>query len=173
MDLRLGAATPATEDERAAVASVLGPPGSGWEGGDRTAADGHAAFGGHAAPCLQHGGDLAGCEPCPASLHALPDPGRFVTGMEGIADPGFFLGIFAPAPAPPSGVTYVAADEETAAAGQIAKDHATPFIAFRAISDGTADPLMLPGFPAQFFVYKQLAADNAAAMTLAFVRAWT
>ncbi|TML62966.1 MAG: 5'-methylthioadenosine/S-adenosylhomocysteine nucleosidase [Actinobacteria bacterium] len=130
-------------------------------------------FGGHAAPCLQHGGDLAGCEPCPASLHALPDPGRFVTGMEGIADPGFFLGIFAPAPAPPSGVTYVAADEETAAAGQIAKDHATPFIAFRAISDGTADPLMLPGFPAQFFVYKQLAADNAAAMTLAFVRAWT
>jgi nucleoside phosphorylase len=90
--------------------------------------------------------------------------------MEGIADPGFFLGIFAPAP--PSSYEYVAGDEETAAAGQIAKDHATPFIAFRAISDGPGDPLMLPGFPAQFFVYKQLAADNAAAMTLAFVGAW-
>ncbi len=54
MDLRLGAATPATEDERAAVASVLGPPGSGWEGGDRTAADGHVAFGGHAARTRRH-----------------------------------------------------------------------------------------------------------------------
>ena len=31
---------------------------------------------------------------------------------------------------------------------------------------------MLPGFPAQFFVYAQLAADNAAAMTLSFVSAW-
>ena len=54
MDLRLGAATPATDDERAAVASVLGPAGSGWEGGDRTAADGHAAYGGHAARARRH-----------------------------------------------------------------------------------------------------------------------
>ena len=54
MDLRLGAATPATEDERAAVASVLGPPGSGWEGGERTAADGHVALGGHAARARRH-----------------------------------------------------------------------------------------------------------------------
>ena len=54
MDLRLGAATPATDEERAAVASVLGPPGSGWEGGERTAADGHVAFGGHAARARRH-----------------------------------------------------------------------------------------------------------------------
>src|SRR5215469_8567210 len=54
VDLRLGAATPATDDERAAVASVLGPPASGWEGGERTAADGHAAFGGHAARARRH-----------------------------------------------------------------------------------------------------------------------
>ena len=54
MDLRLGAATPATDAERAAVASVLGPPGSGWEGGERTAADGHAAFGGHTARARRH-----------------------------------------------------------------------------------------------------------------------
>jgi nucleoside phosphorylase len=96
---------------------------------------------------------------------------RFVTGMEGIADPGFFLALITPAP--PSNNAYVAADEETAAAGSVAAEHTKPFIAFRAISDGTADPLMLPGFPAQFFVYKQLAADNAAAMTLAFVNAWS
>ena len=54
MDLRLGAATPASDEERAAVASVLGPPGSGWEGGQRVAADGHAAFGGRAARARRH-----------------------------------------------------------------------------------------------------------------------
>ena len=54
MDLRLNAATPATDEEQAAVASVLGPAGSGWEGGQRTAADGHAAVGGHAARAQRH-----------------------------------------------------------------------------------------------------------------------
>jgi NADH-quinone oxidoreductase subunit F len=54
VDLRLNAAVAATEDEQAAVASVLGPPGSGWEGGPRTAADGHVAFGGHAARGRRH-----------------------------------------------------------------------------------------------------------------------
>jgi len=54
VDLRLGAATPATDDERSAVASVLGPPASGWDGGERTAADGHVAFGGHAARARRH-----------------------------------------------------------------------------------------------------------------------
>ena len=54
MDLRLGAAAPATDEERAAVASVLGPPESGWDGGQRTAADGHVAYGGHAARARRH-----------------------------------------------------------------------------------------------------------------------
>ena len=54
MDLRLTAASPATDDERAAVASVLGPPESGWDGGERVAADGHAAYGGHAARARRH-----------------------------------------------------------------------------------------------------------------------
>ena len=54
MDLRLNAATPATDEERAAVAALLGPPESGWEGGERTAADGHASFGGHAARSRRH-----------------------------------------------------------------------------------------------------------------------
>jgi nucleoside phosphorylase len=130
-------------------------------------------FGGHAAPCLPHGGDLAGCEPCPAALRASPDAQRFVTGMAGILDPGFILTLAAPAPPPGHKYTYVAFDEETAAAADVAAGHGTPFIGFRAISDGTADPLMLPGFPAQFFVYKQLAADNAATMALAFIKAWS
>jgi NADH-quinone oxidoreductase subunit F len=54
VDLRLGAATPATDEERAAVTAVLGPPESGWDGGERTAADGHAAYGGHAARNRRH-----------------------------------------------------------------------------------------------------------------------
>jgi len=39
VDLRLGVAAPANDEERAAIASVLGPPGTGWDGGERTAAD--------------------------------------------------------------------------------------------------------------------------------------
>ncbi|HEX6930520.1 MAG TPA: NAD(P)H-dependent oxidoreductase subunit E [Streptosporangiaceae bacterium] len=54
MDLRLNAAAPATEQERDAVASVLGPAEGGWDGGQRTEADGHVAYGGHAARGRRH-----------------------------------------------------------------------------------------------------------------------
>jgi NADH-quinone oxidoreductase subunit F len=54
VDLRLGVAAPATDEERAAVVSVLGPPETGWDGGQRTAADGHAAYGGRAARAQRH-----------------------------------------------------------------------------------------------------------------------
>ena len=54
MDLKLGAAVPATDEEQAAVASVLGPAQTGWEGGQREAADGHAAYGGRAARARRH-----------------------------------------------------------------------------------------------------------------------
>ncbi|HUJ07117.1 MAG TPA: NAD(P)H-dependent oxidoreductase subunit E [Streptosporangiaceae bacterium] len=54
MDLRLGVAGEATAQEQAAVTSVLGPAEGGWDGGQRTAADGHAAFGGHAARARRH-----------------------------------------------------------------------------------------------------------------------
>jgi NADH-quinone oxidoreductase subunit F len=54
VDLKLGAVEEVTDEERAAVGSVLGPASSGWEGGERSAADGHAAFGGHAARGRRH-----------------------------------------------------------------------------------------------------------------------
>jgi NADH-quinone oxidoreductase subunit F len=54
VDLRLGVAAAATDEERAAIASVLGPPETGWDGGQRTAADGHVAYGGHAARAQRH-----------------------------------------------------------------------------------------------------------------------
>ena len=55
MDLRLGVAGPATDEERDAVASVLGPAETGWEGGERAAADGRVAYGGHALATLPAG----------------------------------------------------------------------------------------------------------------------
>jgi NADH-quinone oxidoreductase subunit F len=54
VDLRIAAAAEATAEEQAAVASVLGPAETGWEGGQRTAADGHVAYGGHAARAQRH-----------------------------------------------------------------------------------------------------------------------
>jgi len=54
VDLRLGAAIAATDAEREAVASVLGPPESGWDGGQRQAADGHVAHRGRAARQQRH-----------------------------------------------------------------------------------------------------------------------
>jgi NADH-quinone oxidoreductase subunit F len=54
VDLRLGATVPATDEERAAIASVLGPPESGWDGGQRQEQDGHVAFGGRAARARRH-----------------------------------------------------------------------------------------------------------------------
>jgi NADH-quinone oxidoreductase subunit F len=54
VDLRLTAKVAATEAERAAVDVVLGPPESGWEGGERQPADAHAALGGHDARGRRH-----------------------------------------------------------------------------------------------------------------------
>jgi NADH-quinone oxidoreductase subunit F len=45
---------PATAEEIAAVDAFLGPPTSLWEGGGRTAADDHVAFGGRAARSHRH-----------------------------------------------------------------------------------------------------------------------
>lgn len=54
MDLRIAAAAKATDEEQAAVAAVLGPAETGWDGGQRTEADGHVAYGGHAARARRH-----------------------------------------------------------------------------------------------------------------------
>jgi NADH-quinone oxidoreductase subunit F len=44
----------ATDAERAAVDEILGPPASGWDGGERRTVDGHVAFGGHEAREQRH-----------------------------------------------------------------------------------------------------------------------
>ncbi|MEP7326455.1 MAG: NAD(P)H-dependent oxidoreductase subunit E [Gemmatimonadota bacterium] len=53
MDLYLHDATP-TDDERHAIDDLLGPPASGWDGGERTERDGHVALGGHGARSHRH-----------------------------------------------------------------------------------------------------------------------
>ncbi|HEX4683152.1 MAG TPA: NAD(P)H-dependent oxidoreductase subunit E [Gemmatimonadaceae bacterium] len=54
MDLHLRHAAP-TNDERAAVDAVLGPPRSAWDGGERNLdRDGHVAFGGREARSWRH-----------------------------------------------------------------------------------------------------------------------
>jgi hypothetical protein len=136
-------------------------------GGDGRSSD---PFGGRAFPCIPGGGDVFGCEACRAPVHQPPDLARFVNGAIPFVDPNFFLGYFQAPPDTPAG--FDADDMETAAVARVAVSNTIPFIAFRALSDGLGDPLMLPGFPAQFFVYREMAAENAGAVAFAFLRAW-
>ena len=126
-------------------------------------------FSGRALPCAPGGGDVFGCEPCVLQEHA-EHGAQFATGVVPFADPSFFTGYGS---STASSGKYVAEDEETAAVATVAAKAHLPFIGFRAVSDGGGDPLGLPGFPVQFFYYRQLAADNAAAVTLAFLSDWS
>jgi len=125
-------------------------------------------FSGRALPCVPGGGDVFGCTPCASRTNAARDGEAFAPGVVPFADPSFFTGYFASTASSPG---YVADDEESGAVATEARRHGAGFIAFRAVSDGGGDPLMLPGFPAQFFYYRQLAADNAAIATVAFIAA--
>ena len=132
---------------------------------------GHTAdpFGGREFPCIPGGGDVFGCRPCRAPDHRL-HPFRFLRDAPAFIDPNFFLGYFQNPT--PSTATYDAEDMETASVARVAHANGLPFIAFRALSDGQGDPLHLPGFPFQFFIYRQIAANNAAATAYAFLAAW-
>jgi nucleoside phosphorylase len=140
---------------------------------------GHSAdpFNGRAVPCVSPPGPaLLGCEACGAPVNTSPDPGGTVGGTVPFLDPQFYLDLleYFADPAPPSGDPVVV-DMETAAVAKLAEDNGIPFIAFRAVSDGGGDPIFasaLIGFPVQFFIYQQLAADNAAAVVIEFLEQW-
>ena len=127
-------------------------------------------FNGRAFPCVPGGGDVFGCEACSAPVHQPPDVARFANGIAPFIDPDFFTGYFEQPPT--ASEDFDADDMETAAAARVATQNKLPFIAFRALSDGLGDPLMLPGFPVQFFAYRQISADNAGSMASAFLKAW-
>jgi nucleoside phosphorylase len=99
-------------------------------------------------PCTPGGNDVFGCD-----LVATPAAGGFAAHPQG-----------AQLEEEPTAV-----DMETAAVAREAAARGIPHIAFRAVSDGAEDPLMLPGFPAQFFTYYRLAGRNAALATIAFL----
>lgn len=127
-------------------------------------------FGGRQMTCAPHGGDVFGCEPCKdQTAHAAGDVAPFLATATPFIDPTFFTDYFQQKT--PAG-RWAAQDMETAAVAKVASQHGVPFIGFRAQSDGNGDPLHLPGFPFQFFVYRQIAADNAAKAALTFLAAW-
>jgi len=94
-------------------------------------------YGGMAAPCSPGGGDVIGCD--------IPAPA--VRATAAVA------------------ATPEVEDMETAEVARVARRHGIPFVAMRAVSDGAGDPKGDRGFPAQFFDYYRLAADNAALVT--------
>lgn len=127
-------------------------------------------YGGKALPCGPGAGDVFGCQPCLAPGSAPEDAAGFATSVPTYLDPGFFAAFFTP---PDETTTdHVAQDQETGAVLAVARDNDTPFLGIRGVSDGAEDPLHLPGFPFQFFAYRHLAADNAAAVTVDFLADW-
>ncbi len=101
---------------------------------------------------------------------APTDASNFAANAPSLADTGFFEAL--PGPPDPTTTTMDAQDMETAAVARVARRYHVPFLGIRAVSDGQGDPLNLPGFPWQFFVYRQLAGNNAATVTMAFLSAW-
>jgi len=137
-------------------------------GGDGISAD---SFGDHAVPCVPGGGDIAGCKPCITYPGLDNDTTAFAAHAPSlVADPTFWQALFGTNTA--TTADYDSQDEETAAVAEVAAAHGVPFLGVRAVSDGHGDPLGLPGFPFQFFVYRQLAGNNAATVTMTFLQLW-
>jgi nucleoside phosphorylase len=127
-------------------------------------------FGGHAVPCVMGGGDISGCEPCAISLKSAADAANVAKSAPSLADPHSVEA--RPQPSEGATLSVTVSDEETAAVDQVAHRYGVPFLGIRAVSDGQGDPLHLPGFPSEFFVYRQLAGNNAAVVTIAFLGTW-
>jgi nucleoside phosphorylase len=136
-------------------------------GGDGSSDDNNN---GVAFPAIPFGGDIFGPQPCAAPDRSLLFTGNFFQAIVPFLADGLLSNLtgllMAQAPA------VDAVDQETAAAQQVAEAHGIPFLGIRGMSDGPGDPLGLPGYPFTFVVYRQLAADNAAIVTEAFLQNW-
>jgi hypothetical protein len=136
-------------------------------GGDGSSDDNNN---GTAFPAIPLGGDIFGPQPCAAPDFSILFTGNFFQAVAPFLAFGLlsnFTGLLTDVP--PS---VDAVDQETAAAQQVADAHGIPFLGIRGMSDGPGDPLNLPGYPFTFVVYKQIAADNAAIVTEAFLQSW-
>ncbi len=136
-------------------------------GGDGSSDDNNngAAF-----PSIPLGGAIFGPQPLAAPDFSPLFTGNFFRAIGPFLVRGVVSNItgFLAADNPP----VDAVDQETAAAQQVADAHDVPFLGIRGMSDGPGDPLNLPGYPFTFVVYKQIAADNAAIVTEAFLQNW-
>ena len=138
-----------------------------YVGGDGSSDDNNngAAF-----PSIPLGGAVFGPQPLAAPDFSPLFTGNFFQAVGTFLIRGVVSNLtgFLTATSPP----VDAVDQETAAAQQVADAHGVPFLGIRGMSDGPGDPLNLPGYPFTFFVYKQIAADNAAIVTEAFLQSW-
>ena len=136
-------------------------------------------FNGRAVPCVgPPGPSLLGCEACGAPINTSPDLLGTIGGLVPFLDPTFYTDLltYFSSPPAPGGETPIVADMETAPVARLAAENQIPFLAFRAVSDGGGDPLIasaIIGFPVQFLIYQQLAADNAADVAIEFLDRWT
>ena len=136
-------------------------------GGDGSSDDNNN---GTAFPAIPFGGAIFGPAPFAAPDYSPLFTGNFFQAVVPFLAFGLLsnlTGLFAAVNPPVDAV-----DQETAAAQQVADAHGIPFLGIRGMSDGPGDPLNLPGYPFTFFVYKQIAADNAAIVTEAFLASW-
>jgi nucleoside phosphorylase len=136
-------------------------------GGDGSSDDNNN---GTAFPAIPLGGDVFGPQPCRAPDFTPLFTGNFFQALGPFLAFGLLSNITGFLTDVPPAVDAV--DQETAAAQQVADAHGIPFLGIRGMSDGPGDPLNLPGYPFSFFVYKQIAADNAAIVTEAFLGNW-
>jgi nucleoside phosphorylase len=146
--------------------SDLGRQPQLFVGGDGSSGDNNN---GQALPCIPNGGDVFGCQPCSAPDRSILYTGNFFQALGPFITRGLLSNLNINTAQNPA---FDAVDDETAAAQAVADAHGIPFLGIRGMSDGPGDPLHLPGFPISFFFYKQLAADNAARVTKAFLQNW-
>jgi hypothetical protein len=129
----------------------------------------HDSNNGQAFPCVPNSGDVFGCQPCSPPGRSLLYTGNFFKAIGPFVAKGLLSNLNIQTAENPA---FDAVDQETAAALAVATAHGVPFLGIRGMSDGPGDPLGLPGFPFQFFFYKQIAAENAARVVEAFLASW-
>lgn len=159
-------ATNTTETAFARFMNHLGRQPQLFVGGDGSSSDKNN---GQAFPCIPNGGSVFGCQPCSAPDRSLGYTGNFFQAAGPWLKNALISNLNIVSTVNPG---FDAVDQETAAAQAVADAHGVPFLGIRGMSDGPGDPLHLPGFPVQFFVYKQIAANNAARVTEAFLQNW-
>jgi adenosylhomocysteine nucleosidase len=137
-----------------------------FAGGDGCSSDNNN---GVAFPCIPNGGNVFGSQPRSAPDRSLLHVGNFFQAAVPWLTKALVSNLRVRLTSSPA---FDATDMETAAAQAVADAYGVPFLGIRGISDGPGDPLHLPGFPFQFFHYKDMAAGNAARVTAAFLQSW-